>query len=34
MILKAINVDKWLWPIFGCEVGQKVPIGIKLEPDV
>ena len=26
MIFKAINADKWLWPIFGCKVGQSVPI--------
>ena len=25
---------KWLWPIFGCKVGQSVPIGMKLELDV
>ena len=31
MIFKAINADKWLWPIFGCKVGQSVPIGMKLE---
>ena len=34
MIFKAINADKWLWPIFGCKVGQSVPIGMKLELDV
>ena len=34
MIFKAINADKWLWPIFGCKVGQSVPIGMKLEHDV
>ena len=34
MIFKAMNADKWLWPIFGCKVGQSVPIGIKLELDV
>ena len=34
MIFKAMNADKWLWPIFGCKVGQIVPIGIKLELDV
>ena len=25
---------KWLWPIFGCKVGQNVPIGMKLELDL
>ena len=34
MIFKAINADKWLWPISGCKVGQSVPIGMKLELDV
>ena len=34
MIFKAINADKCLWPIFGCKVGQSVPIGMKLELDV
>ena len=34
MILKAMNADKLLWPIFGCKVGQNVMIGIKLELDV
>ena len=34
MIFKAMNADKWLWPIFGCKVGQNVPIGMKLELDV
>ena len=34
MIFKAINVDKWLWPIFGCKVSQIVPIEMKLELDV
>ena len=29
-----MNAEKWLWPIFGCKVGQSVPIGIKLELDV
>ena len=33
MIFKAMNADKWLWPIFGCKVGQNVPIGMKLELD-
>ena len=32
--LKAMNADKWLWPIFGCKVGQSVQIGMKLELDV
>ena len=30
MIFTAMNVDKWLWPILGCKVGQSVPIGMKL----
>ena len=34
MIFKAMNADKWLWPIFGCKVGQSVPIGMKLELDM
>ena len=34
MIFKATNADKWLWPIFGCKVGQSVPIEMKLELDV
>ena len=34
MIVKAINADKLFWPIFGCKVGQSVPIGMKLELDV
>ena len=34
IIFKAMNADKWLWPIFGCKVGQSVQIGIKLELDV
>ena len=34
MIFKAMNADKWLWPIFGCKVSQSVPIGMKLELDV
>ena len=29
-----MNAEKWLWPIFGCKVGQSVPIGMKLELDV
>ena len=34
MIFKAMNADKWLWLIFGCKVGQSVPIGMKLELDM
>ena len=34
VIFKAMNADKWLWPIFGCKVGQKVLIGMKLALDV
>ena len=34
MIFKAMNADKWLWPIIGCKVGQSVPIGMKLKLDV
>ena len=26
-----MNADTWLWPIFGCQVGQSVQIGMKLE---
>ena len=33
-IFKAMNADKWPWPIFGCKVGQSVPVGMKLELDV
>ena len=29
-----MNAEKWLWLIFGCKVGQSVPIGMKLELDV
>ena len=29
-----MNADKWLGPIFGCNVGQSVQIGMKLELDV
>ena len=29
-----MNADKWLWPIFGCKVGQSILIGMKLELDV
>ena len=31
IIFEAINADIWLWPIFGCKVGQSVQIGMKLE---
>ena len=31
---KAMNVDKLLWPIFGCKVCQSVPIGMELKLDV
>ena len=34
IIFKAMNADKWLWPIFGGKVGQSVQIGMKLELDV
>ena len=34
IIFKAMNADKWLWPIFCCKVGQSVQIGMKLELDV
>ena len=34
MIFKAINADKSLWPSFGCNVGQIVPIGMTLELEV
>ena len=34
IILKAMNADIWLWPNFGCKVGQSVQIGIELELDV
>ena len=34
IIFKAMNADKWLGPIFGCKVGQRVQIGMKLELDV
>ena len=34
IIFEAMNAEKWLWPIFGCKVGQSVPIGMKLELDV
>ena len=34
IIVKAMNADKCLWPIFGCKVGQSVPIGMKLELEV
>ena len=31
---KAMNADKWLWPIFGCKVGQSVQIRMNFELDV
>ena len=31
IIFEAMNAEIWLWPIFGCKVGQSVPIGMKLE---
>ena len=31
---KAMNADKWLWPVFDCKAGQGVQIGMKLELDV
>ena len=34
IIFKGMYADKWLWPIFGCKVGQSVQIGMKLELDV
>ena len=34
IIFKAMNANKWLWPIFGCKVGQSVQIGMKLKLDV
>ena len=34
IIFKAMNADKWLWPIFVCKVGQRVQIGMQLELDV
>ena len=34
IIFEAMNADKWLWPIFGCKVGQSVRIGMKLKLDV
>ena len=34
VIFKAMYADKWLWPSFGCKVGQSVQIGMKLELDV
>ena len=34
IIFEAMNVEKWLWPIFGCKVGQNVQIGMKLKLDV
>ena len=34
MIFEVMNAEKGLWPIFGCKVGQSVPIGMKLEHGV
>ena len=34
IIFKAMNADKWFWPILGCKVSQSVPIGMKLELEV
>ena len=34
IIFKGMYADKWLWPIFGCKVGQSVQIGMKLELDM
>ena len=34
IIFEAMNADKWLWPIFGCKVGQSVRIRMKLKLDV
>ena len=34
IIFMAMYADKWLWPIFGCKVGQSLQIGMKLELDV
>ena len=34
IICKAMNADKWLWPIFGCKVGQSVQIEMNLKLDV
>ena len=34
MFFKAMNADKWLWPILGCKVGQNVSISMQLEIDV
>ena len=31
IIFEAMGAEKWFWPIFGCKVGQSVPIGMKLE---
>ena len=31
ILFKAMNAYKWLWPIFGCKVGESVQIGMKLE---
>ena len=34
IIFKAMHTDNWLWPIFGCKVGQSVQIRMKLEFDL
>ena len=31
---KAMDTDKWRWPIFGCKEGQNVQIGMILELDM
>ena len=33
-MFEAMNAEKLLRPIFGCKVGQSIPIGMKLEPDM
>ena len=33
-MFEVMNAEKWLWLIFGCKVGQRVPIGMKLELDM
>ena len=33
-IFEATDAEKLLWFIFGCKVGQSVPIGMKLELEV
>ena len=34
ILFEAMNAEKWRRPIFGCKVGQSVPIGMKLELDL